>query len=133
MKPKVILRHCDTYDPDLIAQIIGEGMDELGVKPRGRTMVKPNTVIAHQQFFPHAFTRAEFLDGLLTGIKSRSEGISELYVGERCGITIATRYAFATAGYPRVLRKHRVRAEYFDEGRQVRVDLKFPDALRDFE
>ena len=132
MKPKVILRHCDTYDPDIIAQIIGEGMEELGVRPRGRTMVKPNTVIAHQQFFPHAFTRSEFLDGLLAAISSRNEDISELYVGERCGITIPTRYAFAMAKYPSVLRKHGVRADYFDEGREVRVELKHPDALRDF-
>lgn len=132
MKPQVILRHCDTYEPARIARIISEGMEELDVRPHGRTMVKPNTVIAHHRFFPHAFTRPEFLDGLLAGIKSRDEDISELYVGERCGITIATRYAFATAGYPRVLRKHRIRAEYFDEGRQVRVDLKHPDALRDF-
>jgi uncharacterized protein (DUF362 family) len=132
MKHKVILRHCDTYDPDLISQIIREGMKELGVKPHGKTMVKPNTVIAHHRFFPHANTRAEFLDGLLAAIKTHSQDVSELYVGERCGITIPTRYAFATARYPSVLRKHGVRAEYFDEGRQVRVDLKHPDALRNF-
>ena len=131
-KPKVILRHCETYDPERIAQIIGEGMDELDVKPHGRTMIKPNVVISHEEIFPHAFTRSEFLDGLFNAIKSRSEGISELYIGERCGITIPTRHTFASAGYPKVLRKHGIRAEYFDEGRQVRVDLKHPDALRDF-
>jgi uncharacterized protein (DUF362 family) len=120
---KVILRHCDRYDPALIAQIIGEGMDELGVKPQGRTMVKPNVVIAHKDLFPHAFTRSEFLDGLLAAINARSDGIKELTVGERCGITIPTRYAFASADYPRVLRKHRVRAEYFDEGANLQVDL----------
>jgi uncharacterized protein (DUF362 family) len=132
MKDKVILRHCDTYDPDRISQIIREGMEELDIHPQGRTMVKPNTVIANYQFFPHAFTRPEFLDGLLDAIKSRSENVSELYVGERCGITIPTRYAFADAKFPAVLRKHGVRAEYFDEGREVRVDLNHPDALRDF-
>jgi uncharacterized protein (DUF362 family) len=131
-KPKVILRHCETYDPGRIAEIIGEGMDELGVKPRGRTMVKPNVVIAHQEIFPHAFTRSEFLDGLLTAVEQRSEDISELCMGERCGITIPTRYAFASADYIRVLRKHGIHPEYFDEGAQVRVDLKHPDAMRDF-
>jgi uncharacterized protein (DUF362 family) len=132
MKPKVILRQCEIYDPDLISGIIREGMEELDARPYGKTMVKPNTVIAHQEFFPHAFTRSEFLDGLLTAIKTRSERVSELYVGERCGITIPTRYAFASALYPPVLHKHGVRAEYFDEGKQVRVELKHPDALRDF-
>jgi uncharacterized protein (DUF362 family) len=131
-KPKVILRHCETYSPKLIAEIIGEGMDELGVRPRGRTMVKPNVVISHQEIFPHAFTRPEFLDGLFTAVKQRDEEISELYIGERCGITIPTRYAFASAGYTSVLRKHGIRPNYFDEGAQVRVDLKHPDALRDF-
>jgi uncharacterized protein (DUF362 family) len=131
-KPKVILRHCETYSPKLIAEIIGEGMDELGVRPRGRTMVKPNVVISHQEIFPHAFTRSEFLDGLFTAVKQRDEEISELYIGERCGITIPTRYAFASAGYTSVLRKHGIRPNYFDEGAQVRVDLKHPDALRDF-
>jgi uncharacterized protein (DUF362 family) len=131
-KPKVILRHCETYDPERIAEIIGEGMDELGVKPHGRTMVKPNVVIAHKEIWPHAFTRSEFLDGLFTAVKQRSEGISELYLGERCGITIPTRYAFASANYIRVLHKHGIRPEYFDEGAQVCVDLKHPDAMRDF-
>ncbi|RME48010.1 MAG: DUF362 domain-containing protein [Chloroflexi bacterium] len=130
-KPKVILRHCETYDPARITQITGEGMDELGVRPCGRTMVKPNVVIAHKEFFPHAFTRPEFIDGLLTALQERGEEITELYVGERSGITLPTRYTFAMAGYPAVLRKHKVRAEYFDEGAQVPVKLKHPDALRD--
>jgi uncharacterized protein (DUF362 family) len=131
-RQRVILRHCSTYAPNRIAEIIGEGMDELGVRPEGRTMVKPNVVIAHPHYFAHAFTRSEFLDGLLTAVKQRSQAVSELYVGERCGITIPTRYTFAMAGYQRVLKKHGIRAEYFDEGKQVRVDLKNPYALRDF-
>jgi uncharacterized protein (DUF362 family) len=131
-RPRVILRHCETYDPIRIAEILGEGMDELGVIPQGRTMIKPNVVISHKEFFPHAYTRAEFLDGLIAAVKKRNDEISELSIGERCGITIPTRYAFATAGYPKVLRKHGVRSEYFDEGSQVRVDLKHPDAMRDF-
>jgi uncharacterized protein (DUF362 family) len=128
----VIIRHCDRYDPDLIAKIIGEGMDELGVKPHGRTMVKPNVVIAHRELFANAFTRPEFLDGLLAAVRTRDDQIEELTVGERCGITVPTRYAFAMADYPRVLRKHRVRANYFDEGAHLRVDLHHPDAMREF-
>jgi uncharacterized protein (DUF362 family) len=131
-KHTVIIRHCDRYDPDLIAEIIGEGMDDLGVKPHGRAMVKPNVVIAHKELFANAFTRPEFLDGLLSATLARSDHIEELTVGERCGITIPTRYAFAMADYPRVLRKHHVRANYFDEGTHLRVDLHHPDAMREF-
>ena len=70
-KSKVLLRRCDQYDPDKIAGIIKEGMEELGVKPYGRTMLKPNVVIAHKEYFPHSFTRSEFLDGVIDGIKKQ--------------------------------------------------------------
>ena len=132
MKPKVILRRCDAYDPDRIAGIIGEGIQELGVRPWGRTLVKPNTVIAHQRYFHHAFTRSEFLDGLLAALRQHGNEIDELAVGERCGITIPTRYAFAEAGYNRVLRRHRVRVRYFDEEPQVEIPLESPPALRPY-
>jgi uncharacterized protein (DUF362 family) len=132
VKPKVILRDCQEYNPDRIAGIIGEGLEDLGVRPQGLTLVKPNTVIAHSHYFAHAFTRPEFLDGLLTALKRHDGDIGELVVGERCGITIPTRYAFAEAGYRPVLRRHRVRARYFDEEPQVEVQLESPPALRSF-
>jgi len=128
----VILSHCDAYDPTDIARIIGNGMDLLGARPKGRTMVKPNVVTAHSRLNPHAFTRPEFIDGLLAAVKERGAEMTDLSVGEKCGIKIPTRYAFAMAGYPAVLRKHGARADYFDEGPEVRVDLKHPDALREF-
>lgn len=130
MKPKVILRRCEEYDPDRIAGIISEGLEDLKVQPQGRTLVKPNTVIAHPRYYAHAFTRPEFLDGLLTALERRGDEMTELVVGERCGITIPTRYAFAEAGYNPVLRRHRVRVRYFDEEPQVEVQLESPPALR---
>ncbi len=132
MSNRVILRRCTEYDPDRISHIIQEGMEELGVRPRGRTMVKPNCVIAHPRYYAHAFTRPEFLDGLLAALKAGDGGISELSVGERCGITIPTRYAFAEAGYRPVIRRHRVKSYYFDEMRQVERPLAHPDALRSY-
>ncbi len=129
-KAQVILRDCREYDPDRIAGLIGEGMDALGVRPRGRTLVKPNTVIAHRRYYPHAFTRAEFLEGLLLALQRRGEGMDDLVVGERCGITIPTRYVFAEAGYLPVLRRRKVRPCYLDEEAQVPVRLQSPPALR---
>ncbi len=128
----MILRRCDEYDPDRIRAIVGESIDHLGLKPRGRTMVKPNTVIAHKLFFRHAFTRPEFLDGLFGALRERDDEVSDLWLGERCGITVPTRFAFAEAGYPSVMRKHRVRAKYFDEMPQERRDLIAEGRLRDF-
>ncbi|MDF1561507.1 MAG: DUF362 domain-containing protein [Deltaproteobacteria bacterium] len=129
---RVLLRRCDDYDPDRIRAIIGECMDELGLKPAGRTMVKPNTVIAHDHFFPHSYTRSEFLDGLLGALRERDDEVTELSVGERCGITIPTRFAFAQAHYPKVLRRHRARPRYFDEMPQVRRNLFAEGRLRDY-
>jgi len=129
-KPLVILRHCDTYDPERIAAIIAEGMEALDAHPHGRTMIKPNAVVAHPRHFPHAFTRPEFIDGLLRAVKAHGQGVTDLAVGERCGLTIPTRYTFARAGYNPVLRRQHVRAEYFDEQRSVPVHLSQPGALR---
>jgi uncharacterized protein (DUF362 family) len=130
--PKVILRHCDEYDPDRIRTIIGQGLDELGLRPTGRVLVKPNLVIALPGLFDHAFTRPELLDGLLGALKERAdEGIEEIAVGERCGITMPTRLAYEGAGYPRVEAKHNVKRYFFDEVTQVPVRLGHPDRLRD--
>jgi len=132
MKEKVLIARCADYEPERIAKVIGQGMDELGVAPKGRTLIKPNVVIAHKFYFPNAFTRPEFIDGLLAAVKTRGAEIRELAVGERCGITIPTRFALSQAGYKKVLRKHGVKTYYFDECRQVERQLKHPDRLRDY-
>ena len=75
---KVIIRRCNDYDPKLISKIIKEGMEELGVKPFGNVLLKPNTVIAHPEIFPYAFTRKEFLDGMLDAVKETSGNIKEI-------------------------------------------------------
>ncbi len=128
---KVLIRRCDSYDPDRIAAIVREGMEELGVTPRGKVLLKPNVVMAHPEIFPHAFTRKEFLDGVLSAVRARAGEMKELAVGERSGITIPTRFNFKKAGYPQVIRKHRAKTYYFDEVRQVPVELKKEGRLRD--
>jgi hypothetical protein len=100
-RPKVILRRSQRCDPGRIAAIACSRMDELGVRPVHRTMV-----IAHRRLFAHAFTRSECLDGLLQTLEDRGEGMTDPVVGERCGITVPTRYSFSMAGYPRVLKRH---------------------------
>jgi uncharacterized protein (DUF362 family) len=128
---KVIIRRCSEYDPDLISKIIKEGMEELGVKPSGNVLLKPNTVIAHEEIFPYAFTRKEFLDGVLDATKKMAENVKEISVGERCGITIPTRYCFKHAGYPEIIKKHKAKTYYFDEEKSVPVELKKNGRLRD--
>jgi uncharacterized protein (DUF362 family) len=127
---KVLIMRCDTYDAARIARIVKEGMQELGVTPSKRILLKPNVVIAHPEVFPHAFTRSEFLDGVIAATKELAKDVEEIAVGERSGITIPTRYSFKNAGYPAVLKKHKIKAHYFDEVKQVPVEISGSAVLR---
>ena len=131
MKHKVIIRRCERYDPELIAGIIAEGMQELGAKPKGRLLAKPNVVLAQRDVFPYAYTRAEFLEGALMAAKRVGGAeISELAVGERSGITVPTRFCFKEAGYPGVLRRQGAKAYYFDESPHAPAPVAGGGALR---
>src|SRR5262245_42162235 len=112
--PKVILRHCDSYDVETIRRIVREGLEELGLKPHGRTLVKPN-IVASGELFEHAHTRVEFTEGVLLALKDRDGGMRELAVGERCGITVPTRYAFEGANYNPMLKRLNVKRYCFEE------------------
>lgn len=129
-KHKVIIRRCEAYETGRIARIVAEGMAELEAVPRGKVLLKPNVVIAHPEIFPHAFTRPEFLEGVLMAARQMAQGLEELAVGERSGITIPTRWCFRQAGYPAVLRRQRAKAYYFDESRHVKLPLAHGDNLR---
>lgn len=131
MKHKVLIMRCDEYDPDRIGGILNEGMAELGVRPFGKTILKPNCVIAHPEVFPHAFTRKEFLEGTILATKARGDSIEQLAVAERSGITVPTRYCFRQAGYTSVIKKHKIRSYYLDEAKQVPVMLTHKKRLRD--
>jgi uncharacterized protein (DUF362 family) len=132
-RPKVIIRSCREYDPQRIRAIVREGLEQLELKPFGRTLVKPNLVAAGP-LFPHAHTRPEFGEGVLRALKDIGNGsMSELAVGERCGITVPTRLAFAESGFDDVIaRTPGVRRYLFDEEPQVEIPLTHPQRLRDY-
>lgn len=131
--PKVIIRHCDSYDPERIRAIVREGLRELGLSPRGRTLVKPNLVAAGDQF-PNAYTRPEFGEGVLRALQDVGQGaMSELAVGERCGITVPTRLAFAESGWDAMLgRVKGVKRYLFEEVPQVEIRYTHKERLRDY-
>jgi uncharacterized protein (DUF362 family) len=131
MKHKVLIMKCDDYDAARIAAIVKEGLRELGVTPSRRVLLKPNCVIAHPELFPHAFTRKEFLEGVVLAFKEAGRDVEELAVGERSGITVPTRFCFKNAGYNEIIRKHQLKAHYFDESRQVVTKLTGKNRLRD--
>src|SRR2546423_1349328 len=109
MKPtydaKVILRNCPKYDVDAIRRIVRDGLIAMDLRPRGRTLVKPN-LVASGPLFENAFTRPEFMEGVLLALRDRADGsLIELAVGERCGITVPTRMAYEGAGYNPMLQR----------------------------
>ena len=95
-EPKVILRSCRDYDPERIRTIIREGLEELGLRPSGRTLVKPN-LVASGPLFPYAYTRPEFGEGVLRALRDvGGSAMTELAAGERCGITVPTRVSLGS-------------------------------------
>jgi uncharacterized protein (DUF362 family) len=124
-KAKVILRRVPEYDPMLIRKVISEGIDELGFGGRigGRITLKPNVVMSHPKMTPSAFTRAEFLDGLLAAFEERVLGGPKITIAEKCGAAIPTSRMFRRAGYYRLKKKHRVRLRPIEESRKVRIPL----------
>jgi uncharacterized protein (DUF362 family) len=130
--PTVILRHCDRYDVERIRTIVREGLERLGLRPHGRTLVKPN-VVASGPLFQDAYTRPEFVEGVLLALRDRDEGgMTELAVGERCGITLPTRRAFEGAGYDAMLARVGVKRYCFEEEPQVEIRYTHPGRLRDY-
>jgi uncharacterized protein (DUF362 family) len=131
-RPKVILRRCPSYDVERIRAIVREGLEELDLRPHGRTLVKPN-VVASGPTFKDAFTRPEFIEGVVGALRDRDDGrVKELAVGERCGITIPTRMAFDGAGYYPMFKRTGVKHYHFEEEPQVEIRYTHPGRLRDY-
>lgn len=130
--PKVIIRHCDEYDPQRIRQIVREGMEELGLEPWGKTLVKPN-LVASGPLFENAYTRPEFAEGVLLALKDRDKGrVTELAIGERCGITVPTRNAFEGANYNPMIKRVGVKQYFFEEEQQKEIRYTHEGRLRDY-
>ena len=130
--PRVILRNCQGYERETIRGIVRDGLRTLGLKPRGKTLVKPNAVAAGP-LFQHAHTRSEFLHGVIQALQDEAgDDLEEIALGERSGITVPTRYAFDEAKYAQVLKHTHTKAYYFEESPQVEIPLSHSNRLRDF-
>ena len=132
-RPTVILRACPDYDTGRIQRLVREGLERLDLRPHGRALLKPN-VVASGDHFPHAYTRAEFTEGVLRALLDRADlaELEELAVGERCGITMPTRFAYEGAGYYEMFdRVPGVKHYHFEEETQVEIPLYHDERLRD--
>ncbi len=124
MSEKVIIRRCDGYeDISRIEGIIREGMEALGAKPHGRVLVKPNVVFAHRRYGRHAYTNPAVVEAMFKVLRTAA-GIDEVILGERCAVTVPTRYLFRECGYTKLAKRYGVRCRYFDEDRKRTVHLK---------
>lgn len=129
---KVIIRHCDAYDVQRIRRIAREALEELELRPYGRTLVKPN-LVASGDLFQDAYTKPQFTEGVLLALQDRGgEQMTELAVGERCGITVPTRAAYLGANYNPMIKRTGVKRYCFEEETQVEIPLTHPGRLRDY-
>jgi uncharacterized protein (DUF362 family) len=131
---RVFLFHCETYDASIVRALVGRAMEALDLRPRGRTLVKPNLVCAGEMF-AHAYTRPEVALGVLQALRDREDSespMTELAVGERCAITIPTRMVFKEAGYEPILEEARAKKYCFEEVPQVEIPLTHEGRLRDY-
>lgn len=133
-KPTVVISACADYDSAQIRSIVNRGLELLDITPKGRTLIKPN-VVASGERFPHAYTRPEFTEGVALALKDRAaligSEVSEWAIGERCGITMPTRFAFRGAGYYPMAKRVGFRLYHFDEVPQVERAMTHPGRLRD--
>ena len=72
--------------------------------------------------------------GYVSGLGKLEEFVfasSELAVGERCGITIPTRYVYEQTGMEKMVKRLKVKRYYFEEQQQVEIPLVHQQRLRD--
>jgi uncharacterized protein (DUF362 family) len=121
-KKRVILRKCATYDPDRVTSIIRESLADLGKKPKGKVLIKPNVVSANKRYIFDSYTHPTVVGGAVDVL--REYGISDLTVGESGGYGIPSRLFLSEAGYYELSKKKNFKLIDFNEEAQVTVPLK---------
>jgi len=124
-KERVLIRRAESYDPAAIASIIKGGLAEFGLtgKIQGKVTIKPNVVMAHHKVTPSAYTRPEFLSGLLTALEEYGQPQTSITVAEKCGAAIPTSRMFRRAGYYKLKKKHKFKLQAIELARKKTVRL----------
>lgn len=125
-KAKVIIRKTPDYSPEIIQKVIQEGLEFFGLthRIRGKITVKPNVVMAHPRVAPSAFTRAEFLDGLLGALEMQKKGDLRITISEKSGAGLPTARMFRRAGYHKLKKKHGIKLLPIEEAKKKTVPLQ---------
>jgi uncharacterized protein (DUF362 family) len=125
-KEIVVIRDIPRYDTSLITQVIREGLAEFGLTEshHSRNTIKPNTVMAHHKVTPSAFTRPEFLDGLIQALQKEGTSAPKITVAEKCGAGIRTSRMFRRAGYLKLKKRHGIRLLPIEEAKKIKIPLQ---------
>ncbi|NLH49683.1 MAG: DUF362 domain-containing protein [Myxococcales bacterium] len=108
---RVILRRCASPAGDHARKIIAESLAELGIKPAGKTLIKPNVVTANRAYIHHSYTDPRLVGAAIDVF--RANGAAEVTVGESGGFGIPSRLFLREAGYL-ALQKHGARVTDFN-------------------
>jgi len=125
-KKKVIIRRSPDYNPEIIKKIVQEGLSEFGFssKAKKKITIKPNVVMAHHKIAPSAFTRPEFIDGLLAALTDGRKDNSKIVIAEKAGVGLPTTRMFRRAGYYDLKKKYRIKLLPIEESRKKTVRLQ---------
>jgi uncharacterized protein (DUF362 family) len=125
-REKVLIRTVPDYDPSLIKQAIQDGLAEFGLSethPSDIT-IKPNVVMAHHKIAPSAFTRSEFLDGMIQALLDDKDPSPKITVTEKCGAGIPTSRMFRRAGYYALKKRHHFKLQTIEESKKKKILLQ---------
>ncbi len=118
----VILRRCADFDVAVIRGIIKECIEELGEKPHGRTLVKPNVVTANKKYIHHSYTHPSFMEGLVDELKQHTPA-GNITIGESSGFGVPPGLFLSEAGYFELGKKLGVRISDFNQESYETVEL----------
>jgi uncharacterized protein (DUF362 family) len=108
---KVLVKRCESYDQDVIIDIIQAGMAALDFRPRGNLFVKPNVVFASKdgRYGSTAYTAPAVVGGALLAL-SNADGVKRVDMGEKTAIGYPTRLTYKYAGYYNLVKRIRPQA-----------------------
>ncbi len=120
---KVIIRKCDTYDHETIQDIIKDGIRELGQRPKGKILIKPNIVTANKEYIHHSYTEPTML-GAMVDCLENDFNQERITIGESGGIGMPSRMFFAESGIKALTDKLNVPLVDFNEEQAKKVTLE---------
>jgi uncharacterized protein (DUF362 family) len=94
---RVILRRCESVEPERVQSIVAESLGELGLKPAGKVLIKPNVVTANREYIQHSYTDPRIVAEVVKW--ASSAGAAKITVGESGGYGIPSRLFLSEAGY----------------------------------